>query len=354
MWTLRALGRGEQRVIQPRGDVPAWEYRLDAWDDASRRTLGTRLVDAGIPSEWHGARCHVPDDRRADVDDLIASLDHVGATPPGWYADPWGVSPARWWDGREWTGFVVEPEAPERSWIPPRGSRELAMRGGGIAFAGFLAAIGASVLAVFLVDVLGGSLHSLEALCVSQAALWVCLLVACKVAVRRHGAGSLRELGLAALTWRQTGAGLVVGLVTRFGAGALAVALTELFPREDVRDTAEPVVQLHHGALEVVVVSLILVVGAPFVEELYFRGLVQGSFTNRFGARTAVFAQAACFGAVHFRVGMSFAQAVITVVTIAATGCVLGATRWHYEKLGPGMVAHAFFNAFVVLVILLA
>jgi hypothetical protein len=42
---------------------------------------------------------------------------------------------------------------------------------------------------------------------------------------------------------------------------------------------------------------------------------------------------------------------VITVVTIGATGLVLGATRWHYEKLGPGMVAHAFFNAVVVVVV---
>ena len=30
---------------------------------------------------------------------------------------------------------------------------------------------------------------------------------------------------------------------------------------------------------------------------------------------------------------------------------VLEETRWHYEKLGPGMVAHAFFNAVVVVVV---
>lgn len=27
-------------------------------------------------------------------------------TPPGWYPDPWGQSPSRWWDGSYWSGRV--------------------------------------------------------------------------------------------------------------------------------------------------------------------------------------------------------------------------------------------------------
>lgn len=26
--------------------------------------------------------------------------------PPGWYADPWGEAPSRWWNGFNWTGRV--------------------------------------------------------------------------------------------------------------------------------------------------------------------------------------------------------------------------------------------------------
>jgi membrane protease YdiL (CAAX protease family) len=244
--------------------------------------------------------------------------------------------------------------APERSWIPPRDNHEHAMRGGGIAFLGFVAAEAASLLAVFVVWLLGGSIHSLAALCAGQAALWICLFGACKLAVRHHGGGSLRELGLVPLSRGQVGTGLLVGLIARFGAGALAVAIAQLFPKEQLRNTAEPVIRLSHGVVPIIVITLILVVGAPFFEELFFRGLVQGAFTNRFGARVALFGQAVCFGLVHFRIGMTIAQAVITVVTIGATGCLLGAVRWHSEKLGPGMVAHAFFNAFVVLVVILA
>jgi membrane protease YdiL (CAAX protease family) len=216
---------------------------------------------------------------------------------------------------------------------------------------GFVGAVAASTHAVVVYDVLGGSIHSLGALCVSQGALWLCLFGACKLAVRRHGHGSLRELGLAALSWRQVGAGLLVGLIARFGAGALAVAIAQLFPDDDLRNTAEPVLRLQDSVVAFVVLTMILVVGAPFFEELFFRGLVQGAFTNRFGARVALFGQAVCFGLVHYRVGMTSAQSVITIVTIGATGLVLGATRWHYEKLGPGMVAHAFFNAVVVVIV---
>ena len=340
-------------MTQLRGDVPAWEYRLDAWDDTARAELALRLTQAGIPQEWDGPRCFVPNHLRKMVDGIVASLHgNVVATPAGWYPDPWGASPARWWDGYQWTGFVSVAETPERSWIPPRHSREHAIRGGGIAFVAFVAAVVTSSLAALAVDLLGGSLHSLAALCAGQAALWLCLFGACKLAVRRHGGGSLRELGLARLDRRQIGVGLLVGLVTRFGAGALAVALAQLFTKEQLRSTAEPVLRLNESALSFVVLTLILVVGAPFFEELFFRGLVQGAFTNRFGARVALFGQAVCFGLVHFRLGMNLAQAVITVFTIGATGLALGATKWHYEKLGPGMVAHAFFNAVVVIVVI--
>jgi hypothetical protein len=30
-------------------------------------------------------------------------------TPPGWYSDPWGLAPLRYWDGTQWTGHVSGP-----------------------------------------------------------------------------------------------------------------------------------------------------------------------------------------------------------------------------------------------------
>lgn len=35
-----------------------------------------------------------------------------GSTPAGWYPDPWGAAPQRWWDGTQWTAHVSQPGAP--------------------------------------------------------------------------------------------------------------------------------------------------------------------------------------------------------------------------------------------------
>ena len=31
---------------------------------------------------------------------------------PGWFADPWGMAPLRWWDGAAWSWQTVDPAAP--------------------------------------------------------------------------------------------------------------------------------------------------------------------------------------------------------------------------------------------------
>ncbi len=235
----------------------------------------------------------VPVDERERVDPLIAELSRAAASPPaaapptppapppppippsvppGWYPDPWQLHPARWWDGTQWTGHVAVPPAPGRPWIPPRGNHEHALRGGGIAVGGIVGAEAASIAAVGLVALLGGSVHSLGALCVAQGALWAALFTACVVAVHRNGNGSLRELGLARLSGADLGHGALVGLVARFGVGALTVALVEILSKPRFRTTAEPVLHLHRSPLQIAVIAGILSVGAPFFEELFFRG----------------------------------------------------------------------------------
>ncbi|MBI1376249.1 MAG: DUF4333 domain-containing protein [Frankiales bacterium] len=39
-------------------------------------------------------------------------MDDAPSVPEGWYPDPAGAAPLRWWDGRGWTGSTYDPAAP--------------------------------------------------------------------------------------------------------------------------------------------------------------------------------------------------------------------------------------------------
>ena len=96
----------------------------------------------------------------------------------------------------------------------------------------------------------------------------------------------------------------------------------------------------------------IVCVGAPFFEELFFRGVVQGVLTRRWGARVAIVVQALMFALVHYRRGMPLALTVATWSQIAVVGLFLAVLKWRYERLSPGMVAHGLFNALAMVALL--
>jgi membrane protease YdiL (CAAX protease family) len=346
-------------------------YDLSAWTADARRSVHFLLHESGVEPRWLGTTLIVPAASRPAVDRQIAGLTDGGGAaspaapaavstvppppvspPPGWYPDPWRQTPQRWWDGRAWTGYTGPPP-PERRWFPPRRAADdtPGLRGGGLALAGFVAAEALAVGLGLLAIALGVSRRSVSVLLVSQLGLWAGLLSACLLAVHRHGDGTLRQLGFRRLRWRDVGPGLVVALVARVGTVVLVAPLIPLLPKRTVRTNGFET-DLHRDVLTVVLVVLIITVGAPLVEELFFRGLVQSVFTRRWGARVAVLAQAGCFAVAHYQVGMTTSEILITFLTIGATGVLLGAVRWHYERLGPGMVAHAAFNAVAVVLIL--
>lgn len=280
--------------------------------------------------------------------------------PPGWYPDPWREAAWRWWDGRQWTGYrgggrvAAGPTAPapattDRAWFPPRGSREPTAEGGIVAVVGF---VGGEVLAVVLVLAaigLGASSRSPLTLLLSGVGLWIGLFGACVVSVRRYGSGSLRDLGLVRAVPGDLGVGALAALVGRVTTIVIAVVVVLAFGLDDfARETS--VTGAGVSPLGAVVVVVVVVGGAPFFEELFFRGLVQGVLTHRIGARAAIVVQAVAFAVVHYQIGMSAAQAVLTFSMIAPVGVLLGSLRWRYDRLGPGIAAHAIFNAFAVAV----
>ena len=61
----------------------------------------------------------------------------------------------------------------------------------------------------------------------------------CKLAVRRYGTGSLRDVGLVRLRWGDLGIGALAALVARVATLIIAVVLVLVFSVDDLaRDTS--------------------------------------------------------------------------------------------------------------------
>jgi membrane protease YdiL (CAAX protease family) len=270
-------------------------------------------------------------------------------TPPGWYSDPWRQAPWRWWDGIGWTAYTGP--------APVTGGASATdgpLRAGGIAILGFLAGLALSTIIGLVLYVAGYSLTDPAVLLGGELGLWAGLFGSCVIAVRVKGTGSLRDLGLvrpravdAAL-----GAGFAVAgvIVVSIAAVVLQAIDKNLLPggRTDVTDPMDS-----GRILGIVVVYAIAVIGAPFFEELYFRGLVQGTLTARWGVVAGIVVQALLFGLVHLDPNNGWGN-VGTFVIIAIVGSGLGTIRYVSKRLPPGMFTHAGYNAIIVTIALLA
>ncbi|MGV3719491.1 MAG: type II CAAX prenyl endopeptidase Rce1 family protein [Actinomycetota bacterium] len=92
---------------------------------------------------------------------------------------------------------------------------------------------------------------------------------------------------------------------------------------------------------------LAAVVGAPLLEEIFFRGALYGALRRRFGVGTAIAASSAFFAILHPQLPLGF----LPIALLGAAFCAL--YEWR-QSLVPGMVAHAINNglAFLMLTLL--
>jgi hypothetical protein len=177
----------------------------------------------------------------------------------------------------------------------------------------------------------------------SQSALWVGMVGATLVASWRNGTHSLaRDYGL---SWPRRGdlwTGVAGGVAGRLPPTLVLVVIVLADRGFNVPNPAGHRINglTPEGTAGWVVVILIAVVGAPVIEELFFRGLVQGAFTRRIGAIPAIFVTALIFSVAHVLNEGLFAPYVLFPGAV-----ILGYLRYRYGRLAPGMVAHATFNA---------
>jgi membrane protease YdiL (CAAX protease family) len=264
--------------------------------------------------------------------------------PAGWYPDPWQQAWWRWWDGAGWTHYTEQSFAPAAT--PTAATRTV--RAGGIAILGFLVGIALGIAIDVPLIVAGFEATDPAVLLGTAIGLWIGLGGACVVAVKRKGTGSLADLGLVRPRGVDLALGLGLGVACLIAVAIVAAIINAIDPslvpgeREDLTQPAGS-----GGWVAVVVVYLVAVVGAPFFEELYFRGLVQGTVAARWGIGIALVAQAALFALVHLTVDAGLGNVGIYAV-IFTVGLALGAIRHLSGRLPPAMFTHATYNAIIV------
>ena len=114
---------------------------------------------------------------------------------------------------------------------------------------------------------------------------------------------------------------------------------------DDVSNEARELVDSASG-LGIVVLVLVVCVGAPFAEELFFRGLLLRAAERRFGTRRGARRRSTVvFGLAHLQ--------GIQLPALLVFGFVAGILTVRSGRLGPAIACHIGFNSWTVVQLLL-
>jgi membrane protease YdiL (CAAX protease family) len=175
---------------------------------------------------------------------------------------------------------------------------------------------------------------------VGALALWLPILAGLREVSNRFGLGTFRaDYGF---SFRPLDAlGVPIGVLTqlvlvRLVYWPLETWFPDTFTVSDREENARTLYDSAHGAWLLALLAVV-VIGAPLVEELLYRGLLQGAFVRRVDDVLAVVVVAGWFAIIHFR--------PVEYPGLFVVGLVLGTCALVTRRLGLGIVTHAAFNA---------
>lgn len=273
---------------------------------------------------------------------------------PSWFADPFGHSRFRYWNGEAWTEHVFGPDygldpVPSATALERRetdGAWQASFGSLALSIGGLLVAFGLSVLFVLpylFIHHIGGELVGLS---LSEAGLWLGLFGTCLLTSHRYGTGHFRADFR--LTVRPID--LVIALVGALAARCIATVVLLPFAHA-LQSAGNPDKSLYAitglGGAGWTVLIVLTVIGAPFFEELFFRGVLQGQLAARFGPGVGISCTSVVFGLAHVANDPGTAG-LLLALSVGASGVVLGVVRHLTGRLGSSMLTHAMFNAMAV------
>lgn len=198
--------------------------------------------------------------------------------------------------------------------------------------------IGGAVLAVVGKDAAGDV--PIWAMVLGALILWVPFLVALVALSRSDGTGDPIEdyrLRFAPIDLVGIPIGILGQLVLiRLVYLPLEAIWPDTFSQDRLTENARDLWDRADG-MWLIALVLVVVVGAPFVEELVYRGLLQGAFVRRINEILAVVVVAMWFALIHFR--------PVEYPGLFAIALVFGACALVTGRLGMSIFAHVAFNA---------
>ncbi len=198
------------------------------------------------------------------------------------------------------------------------------------------AAVASSVPLFFVAD--PSESIPISAVAVSLVLGWSTFVAAAILASRRYGSGDVRaDLGISV---RPVDAiGIPIGVLAQVALVPLVyVPLRVIWPatfnEEALTETAKDLVDRAGGLLPLLVV--LVVIGAPIVEEIVYRGLLQRPLLTGFPAPVVILLVAAVFAIIHFR--------PVEYPGLFVAGLVFGVCAWRTGRVGMAIAAHLGFN----------
>jgi uncharacterized protein len=229
-----------------------------------------------------------------------------------------------------------------------------------IAFGGFLVGYVASAILLTVFAAVSGNLKNLTSLdslsvppwwvtVAGLVGLWIGFLGAVFLASKLRGSGKpISDMGLR-FTWWDPPIGIAVGVGGQFLVLLLYLPFEHLIPNLS-HDLSEPANRLtggFHGA-DLAVIGVLTVAVVPFIEEIFFRGLLLQSLVRLCRGAGRVLGPVLAILATGILFGLAHAEPV-ELAGLALFGAALSFIAYRTGRLGTCVFAHAAFNCVAII-----
>jgi CAAX protease family protein len=205
--------------------------------------------------------------------------------------------------------------------------------------------LGSSILGGVYAAATGSAIDSYGVSIASLIGLWIGTLGVAILASRKWGTADWRRDYAVAFEWRtDLGLGIAVGASAQLVLVPLIVLFFRLIqPSLKLSEASVDLAKKSHG-LAFAVLAVLVALVAPYVEEIFFRGLLMRSLARHMPQAGAIVLSGVIFGFAHYQ-SASAAAAMALVISLSVFGCILGILVVRTGRLGPAIIAHMVFNA---------